>query len=120
MHLFREVLLLFTLNLLDALLTIVWVRSGVASEGNKLMAYLLEIGDVPFLGVKIAIGTFAAIVLLRWGNRRVAKYGVAAALAVYIGVMGIHVLTYLSSIGYLTSLDLPGLGNFAVLARAAL
>ena len=52
--------LLFALNLLDALLTIVWVRSGVATEGNQLMASLLDIGNGPFLAVKIAMGTVAA------------------------------------------------------------
>lgn len=101
MHLFRETFLLFLLNLLDAILTIIWVRSGVAPEGNQLMARLLDMSDLTFLGAKIAMGTFAAIVLLRWGNRKLAKYGVAVALAVYISVMGIHLITYLSAIGYL-------------------
>lgn len=104
MHLFRETFLLFLLNLLDAILTIIWVRSGVAPEGNQLMARLLDISDLTFLGAKIAMGTFAAIVLLRWGNRKLAKYGVAVALAVYISVMGIHLLTYLSAIGYLSDI----------------
>lgn len=38
MNLFRQSFLLFSLNLLDALLTIVWVRNGVATEANYLMA----------------------------------------------------------------------------------
>ena len=96
-------ILLFTLNLLDALLTIVWVRSGVATESNQLMASLLEIGNGPFLIVKIAIGAIAAIVLFKWGSRPVAKYGVAVALAVYIGLMGIHIFTGLSAFGYVSN-----------------
>ena len=92
MQLFAPTFLLFALNLLDALLTIVWVRTGVATEGNQLMAGLLDIGNGPFLGVKIAIGAIAAIVLYRWGNRPLARYGLAVALAVYIGLMGIHLL----------------------------
>lgn len=102
MHLFRETFLLFALNLLDALLTIVWVRNGVATEGNQLMARLLDIGDYTFLGVKIGIGTFAAIVLFKWGNRRVAKYGVSIALAIYIGLMGFHFITGLAAFGYIS------------------
>jgi len=119
MHLFRETFLLFLLNLLDAILTIVWVRSGVAPEGNQLMAKLMDMSDLTFLGAKIAMGTFAAIVLLRWGNRKLAKYGVAVALAVYISVMGIHLLTYLSAIGYIAELPnkLPVISD---IARAAL
>jgi hypothetical protein len=103
MHLFAPTVLLFGLNLLDALLTIVWVRSGVATEGNQLMASLLDIGNGPFLGVKIAIGAVAAIVLFRWGSRPLARYGLAVALAVYIGLMGIHLLTGLAAFGVVSN-----------------
>ncbi|CAN5542828.1 hypothetical protein BH10ACI3_BH10ACI3_19640 [soil metagenome] len=103
MQLLAPTVLLFALNLLDALLTIVWVRSGVATEGNQLMASLLDIGNGPFLGVKIAIGAVAAVVLYRWGNRPLARYGLAVALAVYIGLMGIHVFTGLSAFGYVSN-----------------
>lgn len=102
------------MNLLDALLTIVWVRSGVATEGNQLMASLLDIGNGPFLGVKIGIGAVAAIVLFKWGNRPLAKYGLAVALAVYLGLMGIHIFTGLSAFGYVSNsairdlAELPG------------
>ena len=67
------------------------------------MASLLEIGNGPFLIVKIAIGAIAAIVLFKWGSRPVAKYGVAVALAVYIGLMGIHIFTGLSAFGYVSN-----------------
>jgi len=100
MHLFRETFLLFSLNILDALLTIVWVRNGVAGEGNLLMARLLDTGDFAFLGAKIAIGIITAMVLLRWGNLRLARYGLTVALAIYIGLMGVHVVTGLSALGY--------------------
>jgi Domain of unknown function (DUF5658) len=103
MHLFAPAILLFGLNLLDALLTIVWVRSGVATESNQLMASLLDIGNAPFLGVKIAIGTAAALVLIRWGNRPLARYGMVVALAVYFGLMGIHLFTGLSAFGYVSN-----------------
>ena len=102
MHLFRETFLLFSLNLLDAILTIVWVRNGVAIEGNQLTARLLDSGDLTFLSAKIAIGTIAALVLLRWGNRRLARYGLTLALAVYISLMGIHVMTGLTAFGYIS------------------
>ncbi len=103
MHLAAPTLLLFGLNLLDALLTIVWVRSGVATEGNQLMASLLDIGNWPFLGVKIAIGAVAAVVLLRWGSRPLARYGLAVALAVYLGLMGIHLFTGLAAFGVVSN-----------------
>lgn len=103
MQLIAPTVLLFALNLLDAVLTIVWVRSGVATESNQLMASLLDIGDTPFLLVKIAIGLTAAIVLSRWGNRRIARYGLTIALAVYIGLMGVHFFTGLSAFGLVSN-----------------
>jgi hypothetical protein len=44
-------LLLFTLNWLDGQLTLVWVHSNIASEGNGLMNHLLNLGDGPFIFV---------------------------------------------------------------------
>ncbi len=114
MHLFRETFLLFSLNLLDAILTIIWVRNGVATEGNHLMARLLDSGDFTFLTAKIAIGTITALVLLRWGNRALARHGLTLALAVYISLMGIHVVTGLSAFGYISKTafsDLESLTN---------
>lgn len=102
MRLLRGTTLLFGLNLLDALLTLVWVRNGIATEGNQLMARLLEIGDLTFLAVKVAIGAVAFVVLLRWNDLRLAQYGLAVALAVYIGLMGIHVFTGLAAFGLIS------------------
>jgi hypothetical protein len=113
MPLATPTILLFALNLLDALLTIVWVRSGVATEGNRLMASLLDIGDGPFLAAKIAMGALVAIVLLRWGNRPLARYGVAIALAVYISLMGIHLFTGLSAFGYVSNNPLHELAEIS-------
>ena len=107
-------ILLFSLNLLDALLTIVWVRSGVATEGNQLMAGLLDIGNGPFLTAKVAMGTITAIVLFKWGSRPVARYGVTVALALYIGLMGIHLFTGLAAFGYVSNTFIDDLGDMSV------
>lgn len=115
MHLFRETFLLFSLNLLDAILTIVWVRHGVATEGNHLMARLLDSGDFTFLAAKIAMGTITALVLLRWGNRKLARYGLTLALAVYISLMGIHVMTGLTAFGYVSQTAMTDLYALAQL-----
>jgi hypothetical protein len=113
MQLLAPTFLLFILNVLDALLTIVWVRSGVATEGNQLMARLLDVGNGPFLVVKIAIGAVAAIVLCRWGHKRIARYGLVVALAVYIGLMGIHIFTGLSAFGYVSNTALHDAVNWS-------
>lgn len=114
MQLLAPTVLLFALNLLDAVLTLLWVRNGVATEGNQLMAQLLDIGDGPFLAVKIGIGVFAAIVLFRWGNRPLAKYGLTIALAIYLGLMVVHFFTGLSAFGFVSNTLLEGIGSTLV------
>lgn len=111
MQLSIPVFLLFALNIIDALLTIYWVRNGFATEGNQLMAGLLDMGDMPFLAVKVAVGAVAAFVLLRWRNLRLARYGLAAALAVYMGLMGIHLFTGLAAFGYVSNTAVHDLAN---------
>jgi Domain of unknown function (DUF5658) len=113
MHLLAPTLLLFSLNLLDALLTVFWVRSGVATEGNQLMASLLDIGNGPFLLVKIAIGTIAAVVLFKWGNRPLARYGLAVVIAIYVSLMGIHLFTGLTAFGYVSNTAMHDLAKWS-------
>ena len=50
-------ILLFILNWLDAQLTLVWVRTNLATEGNALMARLLNFGDNPFPSVARLVRT---------------------------------------------------------------
>ena len=102
MQLLLQTFLLFALNFIDAVLTIYWVRNGFATEGNQLMAGLLDIGNVPFLIVKAAVGAVAAVVFWRWRKLRMAKYGLAITLAVYTVLMGIHFVTGLSAFGLIS------------------
>ena len=99
MNLLREAVLLFSLNFLDALLTILWVRNGAAEEANALMAVLLEIGDLPFLATKLSVGMFAAIVFLCGSHTNFARYGISFAIAVYLSLIGVHLLTGLAAFG---------------------
>jgi hypothetical protein len=111
MYLLRPIVLLFLLNFFDAVLTVFWVRNGFASEGNHLMASLLDIGDFPFLAVKLAVGLVTAFVLWRWSEKRLAKIGLTLALTVYIGLMGVHFITGLSAFGLISQNFIE---NFAV------
>lgn len=113
MHLFKQTFLLFSLNLLDALLTIFWVRNGFATEANQLMAVLLDAGNAPFLVVKIAIGLVTATVLLRYGKYRLAQFGVSIALFVYVSLMGVHIITGLSAFGYISANTVHGFSTWA-------
>ena len=49
------VFFIFTFNILDAVLTMVWLKAGYAEEMNPLMAEALEYGNVEFLITKIIL-----------------------------------------------------------------
>jgi uncharacterized protein (DUF2062 family) len=93
-------ILLFVLNWLDGQLTVVWVRSHIATEGNTLMGQLLKLGDAPFLFTKLAVGAFAAYVLFRCSHFAIARRGMQLVLAIYFGVMFVHAATGLSVLGW--------------------
>jgi len=93
-------LLLFTLNWLDAQLTLLWLHLNLASEGNALMARLLSRGDWTFLGFKLAVGAFAALVLYRCRHLPLARRGLSVAVGVYVGLMLIHAATGCLALGW--------------------
>ena len=93
-------ILLFSLNWLDAQLTLVWVRTNLATEGNALMARLLNLGDNPFLLAKLAIGAFAAYVLYRCSDLPLARRGMQVVLGIYVALMFVHAATGLSALGW--------------------
>ena len=100
--------LLFTLNWLDAQLTLLWIRLGVATEGNTLMARILEHGDLTFLAAKLAIGAFAAYVLYRCAHLPIAKRGLNVVLGIYVILMLVHVATGCVAMGWQTPVVLLG------------
>ena len=93
-------LLLFALNWIDAQLTLFWIHSNIASEGNGLMSQLLKVGDAPFLLVKLAIGAFAAYTLYRCAHLPLARRGMQLVLTIYAVLMLAHVATGMSALGW--------------------
>ena len=95
-----KALLLFAMNWLDAQLTILWVRLNVATEGNGIMATLLNHSENSFLSVKLAIGALAAYTLYRFAEIPIARRGMKLVLGVYLALMVIHMLTGFSALGW--------------------
>lgn len=92
--------LLFVLNFLDGQLTLVWIRLNVATEGNALMAHMLSYGEWTFLGIKLAVGGFAAYVLYRCAHLPLAKHGLTVVLGVYAILMLVHAATGCVALGW--------------------
>ncbi len=95
-----KALLLFAMNWLDAQLTILWLRLDVATEGNSLMASLLNLGETPFMLVKIFIGALAGYTLYRFAQFPIARRGMKLVLGVYSALMLVHVATGFSALGW--------------------
>ena len=93
-------LLLFAMNWLDAQLTILWVRLNVATEGNAIMARLLNVGEAPFLTTKLVIGAFAAYVLYRCAHMPLARRGMSLVLGLYLLLMMVHIATGFTTLGW--------------------
>jgi hypothetical protein len=93
-------LLLFALNWIDAQLTLFWVHSNIATEGNGLMSQVLDFGDATFMFVKLAIGFFAAYTLYRCSHLPLARRGMRLVLGVYGILMLAHAATGMSALGW--------------------
>jgi Domain of unknown function (DUF5658) len=87
----QQAILLFTLNFLDAGLTLFWTETGRATEANQLMQYFLDGGPAVFLIFKFCIGMFAALCFYRWAHLTTARVGLKLSLAVYTVICAIHV-----------------------------
>lgn len=95
-----KALLLFAMNWLDAQLTILWLRLNVATEGNGIMAGLLNYGETSFLSVKLAIGALSAYILYRFAEIPIARRGMKVVLGLYLALMVVHLVTGFSALGW--------------------
>jgi hypothetical protein len=82
--------MIVVLNVIDATCTAWWVRAGWATEANPLMAQVLELGLMPFMLTKLALGMSAAFFLHTHRNLPLARFGIVGALIVYSLVGAIH------------------------------
>ena len=102
MNLWRSVSILFALNIVDAVVTVIWVQNGWATEGNFLMATVLDYGVMPFFAIKLGMGAVTAIVLLYGSEYRLARIGATLGLVAYSVAIVSHVLTGFAVSGYLS------------------
>ena len=82
---------IFILNIVDAWLTLAWIKTGLAVEANPLMADLLEMGDVWFVSVKILAVALACGALCMLRKHTLAKRLSAVVCVVYMLIMISHI-----------------------------
>jgi hypothetical protein len=88
------------MNWLDAQLTILWLRLNIATEGNGIMASLLDHSEASFLSVKLLIGGLSAYILYRFAEIPIARRGMRVVLGVYLALMVVHAVTGFSALGW--------------------
>lgn len=79
------------MNVLDALLTLYWIRIGVATEANPLMAELIHRSELLFIGVKFAMVGGGIGLLWRYRTRPMAVVAMFAAFFAYYGIIVFHI-----------------------------
>jgi hypothetical protein len=79
------------LNLIDAVLTLLWVRLGLAAEANTLIDELVASHAVVFVGVKLTLVGLGSWLL--WNRRQspLAVVGIFLAFITYYGIVAYHI-----------------------------
>lgn len=83
---------LIIMNLLDAVFTLVYIYSGVATESNPIMNHFLQLGPVAFVVMKMALVSMAVVLLLRLlRSRQAASVALIATSAAYALLICYHI-----------------------------
>jgi hypothetical protein len=77
-------------NLLDAVLTMVWVSSGLAVEANPLLEPVLAASPVGFVVIKCALVSLGLLLLWRLRQRATAAAAMVGTAVVYFAVVMYH------------------------------
>lgn len=78
------------LNLVDAVLTLVLVTLGLATEANPWMAYFLELGPAYFMIAKVGLVSTGVAVLWRYRGHTLAAFGSLTICAAYTALLLYH------------------------------
>lgn len=78
------------LNLADAVFTLWWVHTGVATEANVLLQDLVVRNAVAFAGAKFGLVSLGLLLLWRERRRPLATFGIAMCFAAYNMLMLYH------------------------------
>ncbi|MBL4683951.1 MAG: hypothetical protein JKY37_05135 [Nannocystaceae bacterium] len=87
------------LNLFDAVLTVLWVQLGIATEANLLLAGVLERSAVLFMVVKLSLVSLGMGLLWRQRARPLAVFGIALVFCAYATLLVYHLRFVAVAIG---------------------
>lgn len=82
---------LLVMNLLDAVMTSLWVSEGIVTEGNPVMAAAISQGYFTFVLGKVALVGMGAALLYGLRTHHLARMSLIPLVLLYSFVMGNHV-----------------------------
>ncbi|HEB91855.1 MAG TPA: hypothetical protein ENI85_19935 [Deltaproteobacteria bacterium] len=85
------------LNVIDAILTLVWVRAGLATEANTLIDELVNENALGFVAIKVGLVALGSWVLWRRRRHPFAVIGIFVVFLAYYGILLYH-LRYASTL----------------------
>lgn len=77
-------------NLLDAMFTIAYTRSGLAVESNPVMDHVLSASPLLFMAAKLALVSCGVLLLWRLRAHRAARVGLVGASTAYFALIAYH------------------------------
>ena len=81
----------FILNVVDGILTLVWYFTGRAKEANPLLAQVISLHPVLFICVKISLVGLGSYLLWKYRKKALAVIGIFMAFLAYYTILLIHV-----------------------------
>ncbi len=77
---------IIVLNVFDAVLTLLWIRMGTATEANPILAELAHNNPALFLTVKFSLVGLGSLLLWRFRKRK------SAVVAIFVGFLAYYFL----------------------------
>jgi hypothetical protein len=84
------VTMVFILNVMDGILTLVWLFTEQATEANPLMDNLIKIHPVLFISVKMALVFLGTALLWRLRQKATAVIAIFVAFICYYAILIYH------------------------------
>jgi hypothetical protein len=91
------VIFVLTCSALDALFTLLHIQQG-GSEANPIMALLLQQGSATFVGLKMSLTSFGALVLAGYQHVWLGLQGLHLLSLVYSGLLIYHGIIFFSGL----------------------
>ena len=77
-------------NGVDAVLTLLWIHLGTATEANPLLAPYATAQPLVFVAAKLALVSLGVLLLLRHAVRPEAFVGLVGCSVLYVGICSYH------------------------------